>query len=133
MREQTLFTIKSTHRKKRQGSDLSANELTRQVLAWARFRGYFATRINNMGVYDQKRGCYRKSHTRPGFPDIVIIGPFGRFYGVEVKSGRDTQSDAQMQCEAEIRASGGVYIICRQLADVKEAFSNTNNIFLTKN
>jgi len=79
-----------------------------------------------MGVYDQKRGCYRKSHTRPGFPDIVIIGPFGRFYGVEVKSGRDTQSEAQMQCEAEIRASGGVYIICRQLADVKEAFSNTN-------
>ena len=89
MREQTLFTIKSTHRKKRQGSDLSANELT-----------------------------------RPGFPDIVIIGPFGRFYGVEVKSGRDVQSDAQMQCEAEIRASGGVYIICRQLADVKEAFNN---------
>jgi len=67
------------------------------------------------------------------FPNIVIIGPFGRFYGFEVKSGRDVQSDAQMQCEAEKRASGGVYIICRHLADVKEAFSNTNNILSTKN
>ena len=61
------------------------------------------------------------------FPNIVIIGPFGRFYGVEVKSGRDTQSDAQMQCEAEIRASGGVYVICRQLADVKDAINNIIN------
>jgi len=58
------------------------------------------------------------------FPNIVIIGPFGRFYGFEVKSGRDTQSDAQMQCEAEKRASGGVYITCRQLAAVREAFNN---------
>lgn len=123
MRESTLFPLKTISRKPYHAGP-SANELTRQILLWARSAGYFASRVNNMGVYDQKTGRYRKSHTKPGFPDIVIIGPFGRFYGIEVKAGRDTQSEAQKQCEAEIRAAGGCYVLCRELADVVRAINH---------
>jgi hypothetical protein len=93
MSEETLFPLKevqrSRHKKPGQPSANDLTNLTRLIFRWARSRGYFASRINNMGVYDQRTGRYRKSHTRPGFPDIVIIGPFGRFYGVEVKAGKE--------------------------------------------
>ncbi|MBP6867848.1 MAG: VRR-NUC domain-containing protein [Bacteroidales bacterium] len=118
MRE-TLFTQKEVLRSRyKKPGQPSANELTRLILRWARSRGFFASRINNMGIYDQRTGRYRKSHTRQGFPDIVLIGPFGRFYGVEVKVGRDTLSEAQIHCAEEIKAAGGEYILCRELADV---------------
>lgn len=76
-----------------------------------------------MGIYDVKTGRYRKSHTKQGFPDIVIIGPFGRFYGIEVKVGRDVLSDAQIRCAKEIRAAGGEYIIARSVEDVCRAIT----------
>lgn len=120
----TLFPLKEVQRSRyKKPGQPSANDLTRLILRWARSRGYFASRINNVGIYDAKTGRYRKSHTKQGFPDIVIIGPFGRFFGVEVKVGRDILSAAQMQCEAEIRAAGGEYIIARSVEDVCRAIT----------
>jgi len=52
-----------------------------------------------------------------GSSDILAcIG--GRFVGVEVKVGRDRQSDAQCRFEAAITRAGGVYILARSVDDV---------------
>ncbi|HPQ29056.1 MAG TPA: VRR-NUC domain-containing protein [Desulfobacteraceae bacterium] len=124
MMRETLFPLTQVQRSRyRKPGQSSANDLTRLILRWARSRGYFASRINNVGIYDSKTGRYRKSHTKQGFPDIVIIGPFGRFYGIEVKVGRDVLSDAQIRCAKEIRAAGGEYVVARSVNDVNKAMT----------
>ena len=120
----TLFPQKQVQKSGYKSRASSANDLTRLILRWARSMGYFASRINNVRIYDAKIGRYRKSQTKQGFPDIVIIGPFGRFYGVEVKVGRDTLSEAQKRCAEEIKAAGGEYITARSVEDVYLAITS---------
>ena len=81
-----------------------------------------AYRINNAGVYDQKKGVYRKGVTRKGIPDIIGIIK-GRFYGIEIKFGADRQSAEQRIIELEIKAVGGVYLIVRTYRQYVESMN----------
>lgn len=62
----------------------------------------------------------RVVHFNPkGTPDIGgILGPSGRILGVEVKAGKDRQSDDQKACQRVYESRGGLYIVAR---DVEEA------------
>jgi hypothetical protein len=51
----------------------------------------------------------------PGLPDICGILPDGRWLGVEVKWGRDTQSDDQRVCQQVFQSRGAVYVIAHDL------------------
>ena len=52
----------------------------------------------------------------PGIADILGILPgAGKFFSVEVKIGRDKQSAAQLDFEAMVRHSGGVYLEVRDI------------------
>jgi hypothetical protein len=93
--------------------DSSANELTKSVLYdLIEVRGAAAYRINNVGIYDAKRGVYRKGGTVKGIPDIIAVLD-GRFLGIEVKYGADRQSADQRVVELEIQGAGGVYFIAK--------------------
>ena len=48
-----------------------------------------------------------------GCGDISGIGPGGRRIEIEVKAGRDRQSEAQKNFERMIKDLGGVYLIAR--------------------
>lgn len=53
-----------------------------------------------------------------GSSDIfVILGPKGRFGGIEVKVGYDTQSIEQEAFEARVTALGGFYILARSVEE----------------
>lgn len=99
--------------------DKTSNELTKAIVIDFKIRGGIAYRINTMGVYDGKRGQWRKGGMRKGIPDIIgIIN--GQFFGVEVKIGKDKQSADQRVIEVEINDAGGIYYIARNYNDYAE-------------
>ena len=102
---------------KKRFKDTTANELTKTII-WDMYhvRGGVAYRINNGAVYDVKRKTFRKGVQRKGIPDIIGIID-GRFYGIEVKIGKDRQSADQKEIEREIQAAGGVYFIAKSYDD----------------
>jgi len=97
--------------------DSSANELTKTVVYdFVTVRGGAAYRINNGAVYDAKRKSYRKGSVRKGVPDIIGI-LHGRFFGIEIKYGKDRQSADQRTVQLEIEQAGGVYFIAKSYED----------------
>lgn len=99
-------------------TDKTANKLTDAITDFIRLTGGYADRINNMGV--MRNGKWTRSGTRKGIADIMASKPIdvgGRLIGVqvaiEVKIGKDRQSEDQKKIEAEVVRSGGFYIIAK--------------------
>ena len=59
------------------------------------------------------------SYGLPGSSDIVGMLPGGRFLGVEIKVGRDRQRDTQRAFEARVRQVGGLYVVVRDLDQLR--------------
>ena len=105
-------------------SDTSANGLTKCVTAWIQLNGYQAERINTMGVYREAakikdldgisrtvgKGKWTKSTSTAGSADISATIK-GRSVKIEIKYGRDVQSDAQKRYQESIERAGGIYLI----------------------
>lgn len=52
----------------------------------------------------------------PGEADIDgILGPYGIWLSIEVKAGKDRQSEAQRTFQRMIEAHGGIYLIARDV------------------
>jgi hypothetical protein len=100
-----------------------ANGLTKCVIAWIQFHGGAAYRINSQGQFDPTLKRWRKSGTRPGLPDIIACIS-GRFAALEIKFGKDTQSEAQRVIEDEIQGAKGAYLIVSNLDSFVEWFRN---------
>ncbi len=102
----------------------TANQITRNVLRIANFKNRcVAYRINNVGVWDEKKGMHRKGNTEKGLPDIVMIYE-GRYIGIEVKAGSDRLSEDQKKRKFEIERAGGVYFECRSTDDFIRFFDS---------
>lgn len=97
---------------------MSANSLTQAVIRLLTLRGFLAWRANQIPVRGRIFVGLR------GVPDVIAIAPQfigadgGQFWGVEVKVGRDEQSEAQIAFEREAKKRGAVYIVARSLDDV---------------
>src|SRR5271169_1773322 len=97
----------------------SANEITAQILLGvsARFKGQIIlwrnNRIDAMAV--GRGGKLRKvSAGINGQGDICgLMACSGRMIQIEVKAGRDSQSDVQIGFQRMIIGAGGIYIIAR--------------------
>lgn len=112
-------------------SDKTANNLTQAVIAFLKFKGHQAERISNTG---SRMDNTKVVTTVTGFRQLVgsaqwipgtgtkgtadisaTIKPDHLTYGVsvkiEVKIGRDRQSDDQKKYESVITSAGGVYLI----------------------
>ncbi|MGH2622083.1 MAG: hypothetical protein ACRDE7_00275 [Sphingobacterium sp.] len=105
----------------------TANSLTKAVIAWIQLHGGQAERINTMGVYRNNKkkvtdvvgftkeigsGQWTKGTGTPGSADISATIK-GRSVKIEIKIGKDRQSEAQKQYQAAIEKAGGVYIIVK--------------------
>ncbi len=105
-------------------NDNSANALTKCITAFLNYSGWQAERINTMGVYRQGakiqvgenmrqlKGKYTPSTSTKGSADISAIIK-GRSVKIEVKFGKDKQSDAQKQYQLAVESAGGIYYIAR--------------------
>lgn len=110
--------------------DDTANGLTRCIIDYLHFNGCQAERINTTGrPIDERRvvsdvaghqrqiGSIRwiRGSGTNGSADISATIQ-GRSVKIEIKVGRDVQSDAQRQYQASIEAAGGIYYIARDFA-----------------
>jgi hypothetical protein len=107
--------------------DNSANELTKSIVKFLIMSGWQAERINTMGVYREAKkvqdmdgisrvvgkGKYTPSGSTKGSADISAT-IYGRSVKIEVKYGRDVQSESQKKYQLAIEAAGGIYIIARE-------------------
>ena len=115
-------------------SDSSANNLTKSIIKYIELMGYQAERISNTGRYiDNKKlvkniqgqtkqigsGQYIPGTGTNGTADISATIK-GKSIKIEVKYGKDRQSDAQKEYQQAIERSGGVYFIAKDF----ESFYN---------
>lgn len=112
-------------------SDKKANGLTKCIIDWIRFNGGQAERISVTGRYvdntkvftdsvgfKRKIGTakYIKSSMQTGSADISATIS-GRSVKIEIKIGKDRQSEAQRIYQQQVEAAGGVYIIAKSFEE----------------
>lgn len=93
------------------------NNLTKSIIEYITLIGGYAVRINTQGQWNEKIQQWTKSTTRKGTADIHACIK-GRHYSIEVKTGKDTMSDEQIETRNDVIKSGGVYIMAKCLDDV---------------
>lgn len=108
-----------------------ANALTSAIKKYIELCGGCAARVNVMGIYDQSTGKFRTSGSTKGFEDVDAIFPItisgvkvGLKVAVEVKVGKDRQSDDQKLRQQEVTKAGGVYIIAKTFDQFKQDWDN---------
>jgi len=114
------------------------NELTDFVMETMRDEYNCAVaRINTQGTYNEELGRYIFSGATKGVEDVNCVYPIiaggikiGLTVAVEVKFGKDSQSDHQIKRMNNVRAAGGVYMIAKTkeqfLEDIKKILSAYN-------
>lgn len=103
----------------------SANALTKAVIRWIQIHGGQAERINTTGRYlpgktvgvgmygvKQLKGKYIPTTSTVGSADISATIS-GRSVKIEIKYGKDVQSDAQRKYQKDVEAAGGLYWLVR--------------------
>ena len=101
--------------------------MTKCIIDFIRFNGGQAERINTTGIpIDSRRQVTDTlGHNRTvGSADIsATIG--GRSVKIEVKIGRDRQSQAQRQYQAAVEQAGGVYYIAQNFTEFVSWYQRT--------
>lgn len=122
----------------RKYSDKTANGLTKCIIDFINFSGGQAERINTMGrMIDNTKtvtdvvGIKRNIGTKKYIPTTGVKGSAdisatirGRSVKIEVKIGKDRQSENQKKYEESITAAGGVYIIAKDFDSFIDWFNN---------
>ena len=115
--------------------DDSANGITQCITAFLNFSGWQAERINTMGVYRegkkiqvgentrQMKGKWTPSTSTKGSADISAT-IFGRSVKIEIKFGKDRQSEVQKRYQESIEAAGGTYFIARSFDEFIIFYNN---------
>jgi hypothetical protein len=114
---------------KKKWDDKTANGLTKAITSFIQFNGFQAERINTMGVARENKRTdgkvigvtWTKGTTTAGSADISATIR-GRSVKIEVKVGKDRQSDAQKRYQESIERAGGVYMIARDFDSFVEWF-----------
>jgi hypothetical protein len=111
--------------------DSTANGLTRAICDYINYNGYQAERINTMGTAREKKTTagkvigvtWTKGTSTAGSADISATIK-GRSVKIEVKIGKDRQSEAQKRYQENIEKAGGTYIIAKDFDSFVEWYEN---------
>ena len=105
-------------------NDNSANSLTKSIEFYINANGFQAERLKTRGVYRegkkiqvgensrQLKGTWTPSTGTKGSADISATIR-GRSVKIEVKYGKDRQSEVQKRYQESVEAAGGTYFIAR--------------------
>jgi hypothetical protein len=119
-------------------TDKTANGLTTMIIDFLRFKGYQAERIAVMGRYlDNSQivtdvvgrsrrigsGKWIPGSMQPGTADISAVIQ-GRAVKIEVKIGKDRQSEAQIRYQEQIERAGGIYLIATSFQQFFEWYNS---------
>ena len=108
---------------KRVPRTISEKSIEVSILEWLKLKGIFAWKVENGGVYNQKRGVHIFSRTRtPGVADIIGIYN-GKALAIEVKSEKGRLSDQQKDFLNRFELEGGIVIVARSIEDVSSGLA----------
>jgi hypothetical protein len=108
-------------------SDKTANSFTKAIITYLKLHGCQAERISSMGrVIDETKTFtdavgftrkigsvkYIKGTSTNGTADISATIK-GKSVKIEVKIGKDRQSDAQKKYQEDVERAGGIYLIAK--------------------
>jgi hypothetical protein len=117
----------------------NANSLTGAILNYIRMSGGHSERVNNYSRTVKDKFGNDKYIPSMGFkgtadihaikqkPIIDIPGTkkiFGRFIAIEVKVGKDKQSEAQKYYQECVERAGGVYLIAHDFDEFENQWNN---------
>lgn len=101
----------------------TANQITANIIRVVNFQPKCcAARVNTMGVFDVKEQKWKKTGSTNGVEDVICIVR-GRYVGIEVKAGTDTQKPSQQVRQFEVERAGGIYFIARSTDHFLEFFT----------
>lgn len=111
--------------------DRTSNGLAKMIIRWFQLNNYKAWRqssegrfrpgqevVDVLGHVRQMKGTWIPGQNN-GQSDVAAVCD-GQFVAIEVKVGRDQQSEAQKQYQKEITESGGTYVIARSFGQFME-------------
>ena len=92
-----------------------------QLLAIYEARGLLAYCHVPSGGYrtPAEAGVFKSMGVRRGVPDLLLWTPFGRSFGIELKAGRGTLSDAQVLWRSTLESLGHRVYVCWSLDEVE--------------
>ena len=94
---------------------MNHGDLVRDILVQISATGLCRAWINNTGALRTDKRFIRFG--LPGSSDIIWVLRNGKFLAIEIKIGRDRQSEAQLNFEKMILRFNGVYILARSPKD----------------
>ena len=118
-------------------TDKTANGLTKAIVKWINLNGYQAERISTSGRWvdnskvvtdvlgNRKKigsGKYIKGSGTKGSADISATIK-GKSIKIEVKIGKDKQSEAQIEYQKAIERAGGIYFIAKNFDSFYEFYT----------
>lgn len=118
-------------------SDRTANGLTRAVIDFLRISGHQAERINCTGkmvdntkimtdVLGDKRSIgsvrWLPSSGQKGTADVSCV-IYGRAIKIEIKIGKDRQSEDQKKYQSDIERAGGLYFIIKSFDQFMDLYN----------
>lgn len=89
-----------------------ANSLTQAIIKFIDMSGGWATRISTEGRYIEALGKRIPSSVKKGTADIHAVYK-GKHLSIEVKIGKDKQSEVQKSVQQQIEKAGGLYYIAK--------------------
>lgn len=103
---------------------MSANKLTQSIVRFLNYNGFVAWNVYNGGVYDPKRGVYRKNPTQKrGVFDVCGFRESdGKHIEIEIKWGRDKMSEFQKLHFERLEKAGAICYVARDLDEFLEWF-----------
>ncbi len=95
-------------RKPRKAKGETANAITANVIRAINLQPKcVAYRINNVGIWDEKKKIHRRANTQRGIFDVAAIIK-GRAAWFEIKAGNDKPSKYQLIFQQEVINAGGI-------------------------
>lgn len=104
---------------------MSANTITKAIVTYLNLNNCYVWRQNNVGIYDQKTGRYRRNpNNKKGVADIIGIKSDGTFIAIEVKYGKDKLSQDQKIFLENIDNHNGEHYVVKSFDDFLEQYEN---------
>lgn len=101
----------------------SANEITAKVIRCINMQPKcVAYRINNVGIWDEKKQIHRRANTQKGIFDISATIK-GRSAWFEIKAGYDKPSQDQLIFQQEVIRAGGIAEFIRSTEEFQKLFT----------
>lgn len=101
----------------------TANGLTKMICDWIKYNGGQAERISTTGRYIVAQKKWIKGSGTKGSADISATIQ-GKSVKIEVKIGKDRQSDDQKRYQEMIERAGGIYYIAKDFDSFYEWYNN---------